>query len=118
MPKPYSRYKNKGYYMCRNCNATRLKAYYRKCKQKVYEHYGKICACCGETEENFLSIDHVNNDGYSHRWKNGNRVVGSPLYVQVMQMGYPNSFQILCMNCNFGKRMNDGICPHKNKQFA
>jgi hypothetical protein len=28
---------------------------------------------------------------------------------------YPEGFQILCMNCQFGKRMNNGVCPHTSK---
>jgi hypothetical protein len=22
---------------------------------------------------------------------------------------------VLCMNCNFGKRMNSGVCPHQSE---
>ena len=32
-------------------------------KEKVFDHYGWVCACCGEAEPLFLTIDHVNNDG-------------------------------------------------------
>src|SRR5262252_4538483 len=29
--------------------------------------YGGECACCGETEPVFLTLDHVNGDGAAHR---------------------------------------------------
>jgi hypothetical protein len=35
------------------------------------------------------------------------------LCVHIIKSGFPNSFQILCYNCNNGKRMNRGVCPHQ-----
>jgi hypothetical protein len=29
--------------------------------------------------------------------------------------GFPPGYQVLCMNCNHGKRMNNGVCPHKER---
>jgi hypothetical protein len=44
----------------RDCN--------RKLKEAAYKAYGGFrCACCGEAEPLFLSLDHVNNDGAAHR---------------------------------------------------
>lgn len=78
-------------------------------KRKVYEAYGGfICACCGETEEAFLSIDHVNNDGANHRRETNRR----SLYKWLDKNGFPEGYQVLCMNCNFGKARNGGVCPH------
>ncbi len=78
-------------------------------KRRVYEAYGGfICACCGETEEAFLSIDHVNNDGAEHR----RQVDRRNMYKWLDKNGFPEGYQILCMNCNFGKARNGGICPH------
>jgi len=34
---------------------------YQKRKNKVYEHYGNKCGCCGETHREFLTIDHIND---------------------------------------------------------
>jgi hypothetical protein len=31
----------------------------------------------------------------------------------IIKTGFPDGYQVLCMNCNWGKRMNKGICPHK-----
>lgn len=28
---------------------------------------------------------------------------------------YPPEFQVLCINCQFGKKYNNGICPHQTR---
>lgn len=85
-------------------------AYHRnyrvKLKSAVFAAYGgSVCACCGETIIQFLSLDHIVP-----------RVKGSPtgiaLYKHLRQRGYPPGYQVLCMNCNFGKKRN-ALCPHK-----
>lgn len=101
-------------FICKPCNNKKEKQYYDKYKYLVFEHYGNICACCGETIFEFLSIDHVNNDGQYDKNANGKRLGGRHLYPRIAKSGYPKKYQLLCMNCNFGKRMNGGICPHKS----
>ena len=83
-----------------------------KRKEIVYNHYsnGKLeCSCCSEKTIEFLQLDHIYNNGNLHRRKVGS---GSILYSWVIKNNFPPILQILCANCNFGKRMNDGICPH------
>jgi len=72
-------------------------------------HYGAFCVCCGEKEDKFLSIDHVNNDGFIHRKTTKNF---RNIYLWLKKNNYPNIVQVLCFNCNLGKRVNGGICPH------
>lgn len=82
-------------------------------KDKVYNHYGGYkCKCCGETEKSFLSIDHINNDGAFYR-----KLVrsGGNFLNWIIKNNFPGDLQILCMNCQWGKRKNNGICPHKTK---
>lgn len=83
-------------------------------KDIVYSHYGKKCNCCGETNLLFLTIDHIENDGYKEKTKSGNRRSGTPMYTLIVKNGFPESYQILCMNCNLGKARNGGVCPHKS----
>lgn len=87
----------------------------KRLKSAAYEAYGGyVCACCGESERAFLSLDHVNNDGFAHRRAAlGKNYGASGLYMWLRKNGYPAGFQVLCMNCNYGKRMNGGVCPHK-----
>lgn len=81
-----------------------------KLKDEAFQHYGGyICVCCGELTPQFLSIDHIDGGGHQHRKSIGN----GHFYRWLRDNHYPEGFQILCMNCNFGKRMNHGICPHK-----
>lgn len=84
-----------------------------KYKKLVYDFYGAICNCCGEAEQKFLSIDHVDNDGYKDKNVNGKKITGMNLYKKIFKENFPKKYQILCMNCNHGKRMNHGVCPHK-----
>lgn len=84
-------------------------------KATVFEAYGGwVCACCGETERNFLTIDHMRNNGNKLR-KEGVHGHGTKFYRWLVRVKFPTDFQVLCMNCNFGKRMNNGICPHQCK---
>ncbi len=82
----------------------------RNLKDAVYEAYGGYrCACCGETISQFLSLDHIDNDGAEHR----RRIDRRKIYKWLRDNGFPPGYQILCMNCNFGKARNGGICPHE-----
>lgn len=87
-------------------------------KTEALNAYGNgLCACCGEPDERFLTLDHVNNDGAEHRrslsiW---GQSMGSVFYRRMKSLGYPNDppLQVLCFNCNNGKRVNKGVCPHQ-----
>ena len=89
----------------------RQKRYIKKLKLKVFAAYGNKCACCGESEPLFLEIDHINNDGAQHR----KTIPHHSFYQWLKRNNFPSDFQILCCNCNRGKFLNGGICPHKNK---
>jgi len=86
----------------------------RELKQIIVSHYGGQCACCGIKELCFLSIDHINNDGYKDR-KEGKkfRPSGILLYKRIIKADFPSSLQIYCFNCNIAKQHNGGECPHK-----
>lgn len=93
-------------------NAEHQKRYREKLKELVYQAYGNKCACCGESERKFLSVDHVNNDGGLHR-RAGLDSHTLALMGRIKRDGFPDTFQLLCMNCNHGKSRNNGVCPHK-----
>lgn len=83
-------------------------------RRLVLEVYGKKCACCGESEEAFLGIDHVNNDGSKHRKQINCTKGGTPFYQWLKKNNFPDGFQTLCMNCNFAKQKL-GVCPHQTR---
>lgn len=83
-----------------------------KLKDELFEHYGKKCACCGETTLQFLTLEHEEGNGNNHRkdlFKHN--VGGVHMYRWLKKNKYPQGYSILCMNCNWAKR-NTGICPH------
>jgi hypothetical protein len=90
------------------------RALWTKRKLAAYAAYGgAACACCGETEECFLSLDHVNDNGGQHRKEIG----AANLYVWLERHHYPPGFRVLCMNCNMGRQRNGGVCPHEAKRL-
>jgi hypothetical protein len=103
-------------YTCERC-LNKQSERVQELKNQVFEHYGGYkCVCCGETTKEFLMLDHINNDGADHRRKvfGENRGNGSSrtLYLWIIRNEFPELFQVLCANCNWGKR-DTGICPHQ-----
>jgi hypothetical protein len=95
-----------------NCEACAAEGreYHRKNKRACFDHYGRACTCCGvEFDERFLTLDHVNNDGAAHREEIGK----STLYRWAIKNKFPDSLQTHCWNCNLGKGINGGVCPHR-----
>jgi hypothetical protein len=84
--------------------------YRLKIRNQVFDHYGWKCSCCGESHPEFLTIDHINNDGAEHRKK----IETNYIYLWLIQNNFPEGFQTLCMNCNFAKELY-GSCPHKKE---
>lgn len=93
---------------CRERNRITNHNSYRMLSRGVISLYGGKCVCCGETEPNFLTLDHVNNDGALQRKKIN---AGSATYKLVMKER-PTDIQVLCYNCNCAKG-HYGICPHQ-----
>lgn len=79
-------------------------------RAKVLNHYGRICRCCGESNVRFLTIDHVHSDGHVQRKEHGS---GLDFYRWIIKNNFPDDLQTLCFNCNIGRALNGGICPHK-----
>ena len=86
----------------------------RKAILAAYSNSSPRCACCGETREEFLTIDHVNGDGAKQR-REGKR--GIAFYLWLVKSDFPEGFRVLCMNCNFSLGMR-GYCPHQHERDA
>lgn len=82
-------------------------------RRKCFEHYGQQCVCCGENHYEFLTFDHVNNDGARHRSGIG---TGSAITRWLIANHFPDSVQVLCWNCQWGKRLC-GVCPHQKAKL-
>lgn len=92
-------------------NRKKINQYNLLIKHHVLEKYGGKCNCCGENEVLFLTIDHINNDGNIERNGIDNYNTIS-FYLKLKKEEIRNDLQVLCWNCNMGKRINFGICPH------
>lgn len=78
----------------------------------IIKHYSSgtfKCKCCGESDYRFLQIDHINENGGDHR-----KTVSCTI-TDIINKKYPEEYQILCINCNYAKSKNNGVCPHKDK---
>lgn len=91
-----------------------MQKYHQKYKERlksiVFDVYGWVCSCCVEKNISMLTIDHVNNDGYLDRRK---KISGTSMYRKIIIEKFPTKYQILCMNCNWSKKILGGICEHK-----
>lgn len=91
----------------------------RALRLRVIAEYGGACACCGESREPFLCLDHADGMGAVHRkeltgdWSRG---AGSRTYRWLEANGFPKEgFRILCHNCNCARGMR-GVCPHESER--
>jgi hypothetical protein len=77
-------------------------------RDKVLNHYGRECRCCGSARA--LQMDHIPGGGRVHLREIG----GSQLYPYLIKNNFPKGYQVLCANCNFAKR-DKGACPLAGK---
>ena len=75
---------------------------------------GATCACCGETDFKFLTIDHIDGGGRRDlkRLSGGN--LGVYRRIVKHHSATSKSYRVLCWNCNCGRSQNGGLCPHKD----
>ena len=95
--------------------AKRQAKYRANVRKKLMDAYGRVCVCCGEDNELFLTIDHVNNNGAEHRrGKTGFNTSNEGIYLEMIESLDSGKYQTLCYNCNCGRQRNKGICPHES----
>jgi len=87
------------------------KKYRNKNKKIIFNNYGNKCNCCGETNIKLLTLDHINGGGNKHI-----KEINMKLSVWIIKNNFPSIIQLLCYNCNMGRNINGGICPHKMKE--
>ena len=100
-------------YQCDDCNRKYRRELAERIRLEVLSAYGNKCSCCSCDVPEFLTIDHISENGAEHRKTIGN---GSKnLYYWLKRNGFPkDNFQILCFNCNLGKHIC-GVCPCSSK---
>lgn len=105
---PYRDYCKNKYLSIRNKIQDRK--YRQKVRLKVFNHYTNNniqCKNCGELDIDVLTIDHINGGGNKHYKEIGR---GATMYRWVIKNNYPNNLQILCMNCQRIKVIENKEC--------
>ena len=46
----------------------------------------------------------------------GIKTKSSKFYLWLKRNNFPPGYQVLCWNCNCGRSINNGICPHKTER--
>ncbi len=106
-----SRYNEKHYQRDPEKQRVRAKKYNREERLKAISEYGGKCVCCGDRTYEFLTFDHINNDGAAHRKEIGDPQ-GKSMVAWLKRNNYPKDIiQLLCFNCNHAKAKY-GTCPH------
>jgi len=73
----------------------------RKIRDQLFDIYGDTCKECGFDDKRALTLDHIQNNGNVERKELGERGV----YQRARDNYLPNEYQILCMNCQFIKKV-------------
>lgn len=103
-------YRRKAYILDPEKAKNKTKAYSARLKSTFIEMYGGACSCCGETEQEFLSLDHVQGQVGIKRKESS-----ISAWNKAIKEYRPDLYQVLCMNCNFAKG-KFGICPHQKRK--
>ncbi len=72
----------------------------REIKEIVITAYGGKCSHCGETNHEFMTLDHVNDDGKSHR---DTEPTARNSWKWAKSRNFPATLQLMCMSCNMAK---------------
>ena len=102
----------------RNRESIRLwsKKELKRLKYEVIKKYSKNkieCMCCGEDVYDFLTIEHIKNDGNedSKKFKSSRK-----WYKHLIEKNLYDRITIACWNCNCGRNIReDKKCPHEVK---
>lgn len=87
---------------CAKCRNIDEKNKHIDLKLEIFSKYGNCCRFCNEKNIEYLTIDHINNDGARHR-----KDIGRDIYSWLKRNNFPReNFQTLCFNCNYLKWFN------------
>lgn len=79
----------------------------REWKKTLYELLGNKCVRCGYSDERALQVDHINGGGSKKRSERSRCYYA--YYRQLsLNPDTPKHFQLLCANCNWIKRYENG----------
>ena len=82
----------------------------KACIDAMVAYGGAWCVCCKIDDIDLLTLDHIDGGGNKERLqlKRG----GTSFYIYLRKNGFPSGYRVLCRNCNSGRHLNGGTCPH------
>ena len=104
----YLRVRQSASWRVRQC--VRQKEQLAATRQEVMAHYGNKCACCGETAQAFLTLDHTNGGGRQHR-KGGCGDKPFVVLAMVHTARFPTRISRAVHELQFRNRNNRGLPP-------
>lgn len=96
--------------LCLKKSRDRMNATYSEIRLKCIKNFGGFCVCCGESNQKYLQLDHIHNNGAEHKknLKENNEFYGS-FYKWAVKNNYPKDvLQLLCANCHSAKSWHGG----------
>lgn len=85
---------------------------HHKAKEEALEILGNKCEFCGETEFEFLTIDHVYDDGFEERKSKQHRQIWRDIITNRVDR---SRYRVLCYNCNSGRAI---LQRHERKSIS
>lgn len=95
--------------ICKECQFEQNRDYQVARKIRVIDHYSSgamKCCRCGFRDLRALSIDHIDGGGYQERMSLDGG--GGFKFYDRLEKTWPDGLQVLCMNCQFIKRVENG----------
>lgn len=86
------------------------RSWYHEKRREALIRYGGQCHCCGEANLNFLTFDHLANDGGKQRRAG----LKSYRFFAWLLAEKREGIAVACYNCNCA-RAAWGVCPHKTE---
>lgn len=100
---------------CKYCISWKGRVDNKILKMEMIIAYGGKCNCCGEKGLEFLTLEHVNNDGKAYRDEIGG--LGIKVWMNLKRRNWPkDDYTILCWNCNCAKKY-DKFCMHNFEKY-
>ena len=105
---------------CDGCSVAHLRQYRHSYKDVALNLLGGKCALCGETEREFMSIDHLNGGGVAERRRIGTNKIYKQIADGLVDL---TEYRALCRNCNDSIQMlnitpNEGTIGEKRKMCS
>jgi 5-methylcytosine-specific restriction endonuclease McrA len=85
--------------------AARSKAQYAEVRTAVFKALGGKCVRCGFTDTRALQVDHIHGGGQD------DRKLSWPAFYRLVLEKRGERYQLLCANCNWIKKHEQGETP-------